>query len=118
MDARVLETLRSRVGGDLKLATLFIKRLREIQRGLPPLVQTKSKNPWDIVAAEILQNKLALLTGEAAEKLRSELKTLTAMPEREFKEKVVEAEAVATTTPRREIHRRPLAHPGKLAKSA
>ena len=73
MEARELEALLTKVGGKYKLVTLYQKRMRELQRGLPRLVNTDSPNLWDIVSSEIFQNKVDLLMGEEAEALRKEI---------------------------------------------
>jgi len=72
MDALHLETLVQKVGGYYSLVKLFQRRLRELGMGLPPLVRTNSSNAWEIVAEEILQDKVSLVTGEAAERMREE----------------------------------------------
>jgi hypothetical protein len=72
MDQNLLEMLRAKVGGDYILATLFQKRMRDLSRGLPPLVKTSASDPWQIIAQEILQDKLSLAMGEEAARLRAE----------------------------------------------
>ncbi|MCZ7645710.1 MAG: hypothetical protein M5U26_10570 [Planctomycetota bacterium] len=62
-------------GGTYKAVVLFQKRLRELVRGLPPLVETKGDQEldlWDAVAREILSSKVDLIMGEEAERMRRE----------------------------------------------
>jgi DNA-directed RNA polymerase subunit K/omega len=73
MEAKELESLLAKVGGKYKLVTLFQKRMRELQRGLPRLVETDALNPWDVVAKEIMDSKVDLIMGEEAEQMRKEV---------------------------------------------
>ena len=73
MEPRELETLLAKVGGKYKLVTLFQKRMRELQRGLPRLTETESTNLWDIVSKEVMENKVDLIMGVEAETMRKEL---------------------------------------------
>lgn len=73
MEAHELEKLLAKVGGKYKLVTLFQKRMRELQRGLPRLVESESTNLWDIVSKEIFDNKVDLIMGVEAEQMRKEL---------------------------------------------
>jgi DNA-directed RNA polymerase subunit K/omega len=73
MEPRELESLLNKVGGKYKLVTLFQKRMRELQRGLPRLVDNDSGNMWDIVSTEIMSAKVDLVMGEEAEQMRKEL---------------------------------------------
>mgnify|MGYP001594615283 FL=1 len=73
MEARELETLLNKVGSKFKLVTLFQKRMRELQRGLPKLVESDTANLWDIVGKEINEDKVDLLLGDAAEQARKEI---------------------------------------------
>jgi len=73
MEPRELETLLAKVGGKYKLVTLFQKRMRELQRGLPRLTETDSTNLWDIVSKETMENKVDLIMGVEAEHMRKEL---------------------------------------------
>ncbi|HEY3322697.1 MAG TPA: DNA-directed RNA polymerase subunit omega [Planctomycetota bacterium] len=79
MEPRELETLLTKVGGKFKLVTLFQKRMRELQRGLPKLIETDATNPWEVVALEVSTSKVDLIMGEEAEQMRKE----TAMREAE-----------------------------------
>ena len=73
MEAHELEKLLAKVGGKYKLVTLYQKRMRELQRGLPRLVETDSTNLWDIVSQEIFENKVDLIMGVEAEQMRKEI---------------------------------------------
>src|SRR5436309_1344965 len=73
MEPKRLEDLLAKVGGKYKLVTLFQKRMRELQRGLPKLAETDSQNLWDIVTTEIMGSKVDLIMGEEAEQMRKEL---------------------------------------------
>ncbi len=73
MEPRELETLLAKMGGKFKLVTLFQKRMRELQRGLPRLISPDSNNLWEIVSGEIMQSKVDLIMGEEAEQLRKEI---------------------------------------------
>jgi DNA-directed RNA polymerase subunit K/omega len=73
MEARELEQLLAKVGGKYRLVTLYQKRMRELQRGLPRLVLTESNSVWDVVSQEIMESKVDLIMGEDAEQMRKEL---------------------------------------------
>ena len=73
MEARELELLLAKVGGKYRLVTLYQKRMRELQRGLPRLVLLDSTNNWDVVSKEIMDSKVDLIMGEEAEVMRKEL---------------------------------------------
>ena len=73
MEPKELEQLLGKVGGKYKLVTLFQKRMRELQRGLPRLVPSESGNLWETVSAEIQTSKVDLIMGEEAEHMRKEL---------------------------------------------
>jgi DNA-directed RNA polymerase subunit K/omega len=75
MEAGELEALLNKVGGKYKLVTLFQKRMRELQRGLPKLVQSDTANLWDVVSKEINENKVDLMMGEEAERMRKDIAT-------------------------------------------
>ena len=72
MEPQLLESLLIKVGGKFKLVSLYQKRMRELVRGLPPLVQTETNDIWDVAAKEIQDGKVDLILGEEAEKLRKE----------------------------------------------
>ncbi|HLX60346.1 MAG TPA: DNA-directed RNA polymerase subunit omega [Planctomycetota bacterium] len=73
MEPRQLEELLNKVGGKYKLVTLFQKRMRELQRGMPRLVNIDSTNLWDVVSKEIMESKVDLIMGEEADQMRKEL---------------------------------------------
>jgi len=73
MEAKELQDLLKKVGGKYKLVTLYQKRMRELQRGLPRLAEVESGNMWEIVSKEILTSKVDLIMGEEAEQMRKEL---------------------------------------------
>ena len=56
------EAIVNKVGGRFKLSSLVQKRLVALNRGARPLVEMTSKNPMEIVVAEILQDKIFLDT--------------------------------------------------------
>ncbi|MBI5758415.1 MAG: DNA-directed RNA polymerase subunit omega [Planctomycetales bacterium] len=61
------EQIVNKVGGRFKLSTLIQKRLVALNRGSRPLVELQSKNPMDVVIAEILEDKIYLdTTGKVA----------------------------------------------------
>ena len=72
MEPQLLEGLLIKVGGKFKLVSLYQKRMRELVRGLPPLVQTETNDIWDVAAKESHEGKVDLILGEEAEKLRKE----------------------------------------------
>ena len=74
MDPVTQDQLLTKVGGNFKMVVLIQKRMRELVRGLPALVPHEdATNLWDIVAKEILDGKVDLITGDAAEKIRKEI---------------------------------------------
>jgi DNA-directed RNA polymerase subunit omega len=54
------EQIVNKVGGRFKLSTLIQKRLVALNRGARPLVELPTKNPMEIVVAEIMQDKIFL----------------------------------------------------------
>jgi hypothetical protein len=72
MEPRTQDQLLVKVGGKYKLVSLFQKRMRELIGGLPPLVTGDVSDIWATVTAEVLTDKVALVTGEEAERLRKE----------------------------------------------
>ena len=73
MEAFELEALLAKVGGKYKLVTLYQRRMRELQRGLPRLVEIDTSNQWDVVSKEILDAKVDLIMGDEADQMRKEL---------------------------------------------
>ena len=74
MDPQTQVKLLAKMGGRFKLVSLVQKRQRELMRGLPPLVVVEATphDLWRIVTQEILEDKVQLVTGEEAERLRKE----------------------------------------------
>ena len=72
MEPKLLDQLLTKVGGKFKLVTLYQRRMRELVRGLPPLVEAEGADHWDTVAAEILEGKVDLIIGEDAERIRKD----------------------------------------------
>ena len=56
------EAIVNKVGGRFKLSSLIQKRLVALNRGARPLVELVTKNPMEIVVAEILGDKIYLDT--------------------------------------------------------
>ncbi|MFH0938495.1 MAG: DNA-directed RNA polymerase subunit omega [Planctomycetota bacterium] len=73
MEVSELEALLTKVGSKYKLVTMFQKRMRELLRGLPRLVEVPSGNVWHIVNSEIMQSKVDLIMGEEAEQMRKDV---------------------------------------------
>lgn len=73
METKELEDLQAKVGGKYKLVTLYQKRLRELQRGLPRLADGTTPDPWDTVYSEVMSGKVDLVMGEEAEQMRKEI---------------------------------------------
>ena len=72
MQPHMLDKLLAKVGGKYKLVSLYQKRIRELVRGLPPLVETDGLDNWQIVSREILEGKVELITGEEGDRMRRE----------------------------------------------
>ena len=71
MENLELDELTRIVGGRFCLVSLMQKRLRELQLGHPPLIENpEGMAPFEIVAEEIRQKKIWLVTGDEATKLR------------------------------------------------
>ncbi len=67
------EAIVNKVGGRFKLSTLIQKRMVALNNGSRPLVDLKTDNKFEIVIAEIMQDKIYLdssaqlkITGEDA----------------------------------------------------
>ncbi len=74
MDVERLERLSDRVGGRFRLTSLLQKRLAELVRGSPPLVDLPSNNFLEIALQEIEEGRIELLDvpeEEEAEQLES-----------------------------------------------
>ena len=69
MDVERLERLTQKVGGRFKLTVLLQKRLSELVKGSPPLVDLSSNNYFETALREIEEGRIELLrpwTAEAA----------------------------------------------------
>jgi DNA-directed RNA polymerase subunit omega len=60
---RIEDAIR-KAGGRFKLTTLIQKRLQELNKGAPSLVELPGRPMIDVVLEEILQDKIALVTEE------------------------------------------------------
>ena len=60
MDKKKLAHAQSLVGGRFKLCVLLQKRVHELVKGAPKLVDQNSRNLIDIALEEVIQNKIAL----------------------------------------------------------
>ncbi|HYF48922.1 MAG TPA: DNA-directed RNA polymerase subunit omega [Planctomycetota bacterium] len=100
MEAKELQDLLKKVGGKYKLVTLYQKRMRELQRGLPRLTDVESGNMWEIVSKEIMTSKVDLIMGEEAEHMRKELALREAAEEEN--EKRLKGEGAKAEAPKAE----------------
>lgn len=81
MDPATLDTIFRKVGGKFKAVTLYQKRMRELMSNAPPLVEVHDNMSLDaIVTAEILQDKITLIVGDAAEVLHLEKESQQVLP--------------------------------------
>ena len=60
MDKKKLAHAQSLVGGRFKLCVLLQKRVHELVKGAPKLVDQNSRNLIDIALEEVIQNKISL----------------------------------------------------------
>ncbi|MFH1378141.1 MAG: DNA-directed RNA polymerase subunit omega [Planctomycetota bacterium] len=73
MDHVTLEKLVDKTGSKFVLATFLMKRMRELQNGAPPLIENAEEMTIEAIAVkEILENKVELLLGKKALRLREE----------------------------------------------
>ena len=71
MDKLDIDKLTEVVGGRFKLTYLIQKRMRELERGHPPLIDdVEGVHFLHIAAEEVARGKIRLVTGEEAKKLR------------------------------------------------
>lgn len=61
-----------KAGGRFKLVTLIQRRMRDLQRGAPPLVERSAGNLMQTAIEEYHRDKIWPVQGEEAEKLRKE----------------------------------------------
>ena len=59
-----IEAAMAKVGGRFRLTVLIQKRIRELHRGAPKLVECTSPDLLDVVLEEILQDKISLAKRE------------------------------------------------------
>ncbi|NUN49095.1 MAG: DNA-directed RNA polymerase subunit omega [Candidatus Brocadiae bacterium] len=59
-----IEDAIRKAGGRFKLTTLIQKRLQELNKGAPSLVEMPGRAMIDVVLEEILQDKIQLVTDE------------------------------------------------------
>ncbi len=67
MDVERLEQLTAKVGGRFRLTALLQKRLAELVKGSPPLVDLPSNNFFEIALREIEEGRIELLRPWTAE---------------------------------------------------
>lgn len=60
MDKSEVDSLAEKFGGRFKLTVLIQKRVRELVKGAPRLVETDKKNLIDVALEEIRQGKVGL----------------------------------------------------------
>jgi DNA-directed RNA polymerase subunit omega len=72
-----IEKLIDKVGGSFKLTILIQRRLLELKKGAPPLVESTSSNLMDIIYEEILTDKIWLEEPEEQELASEEEKLPT-----------------------------------------
>ena len=71
MDPNDIDVLSSKVGGRFNLVTLFCMRLRDLQSGLPALIEDSDElSDKELVTEEIRQGKVWLAFGDEAEEIR------------------------------------------------
>ena len=66
MSRIVYDDLVEKVGGKFKLSVLVQKRLKELMRGARPLVDIDTDDKLEIIYAEILEDKIDLVSEEEA----------------------------------------------------
>jgi DNA-directed RNA polymerase subunit K/omega len=73
MDPVTQEKLLAKATTKYRLVSLMQKRAVELMRGMPPLVEGTAGEIWPTITQEILTDKIQLVTGADAEKLRREI---------------------------------------------
>ena len=68
----VVDELAEKASGRLRAVTLVQKRVRELERGWPPLVPAEGKNLIQIALEEFRAGLVGLAVGEEADELRTE----------------------------------------------
>ncbi len=67
MDVDRLEHLTQKVGGRFRLTALLQKRLAELVKGSPPLVDLPSNNFFEVALREIEEGRIELLRAWTAQ---------------------------------------------------
>ncbi len=71
MDPNDIDVLSGKVGGRFNLVTLYCMRLRDLQRGMPALIEDSDElSDKELVTEEIRQGKVWLAFGDEAEEIR------------------------------------------------
>jgi DNA-directed RNA polymerase subunit K/omega len=99
MDTLTQQKLLTKMGGQFRLVTLFQKRARELVKGMPALVATEGQGHFDIVAREILEEKVELILGEEAEKMLKDIAAREAEEAPALKDKEKERKAKEEAAP-------------------
>jgi DNA-directed RNA polymerase subunit K/omega len=73
MDPLTQDKLLAKTLTKYRLVSLMQKRAVELMRGLPPLVEGTAGEIWPTITQEILTDKIQLVTGADAERLRREI---------------------------------------------
>ena len=62
MDLKSLEVAKRRIGGSFRLSVLLQKRIIELVRGAPPVIDypDRERSPIEIALREILEGKISL----------------------------------------------------------
>ena len=62
MDLKSIEAAKRSVGGSFRLSVLLQKRIIELVRGAPPVIENaeRERGPIEIALREILENKISL----------------------------------------------------------
>jgi len=62
MDLKSLEKAKRRIGGSFRLSVLLQKRIIELVRGAPPMIEgaERLRGPIDVALKEILEEKISL----------------------------------------------------------
>lgn len=67
-----IELLAEKAGGRIKSAALVQKRIRELERGWPPLILTTERDLIQVALDEFTEDKIWLVSGEEAAELRDQ----------------------------------------------
>ncbi|MDQ7779877.1 MAG: DNA-directed RNA polymerase subunit omega [Planctomycetota bacterium] len=57
----LVEEATKKIGSKFRLAVLIQKRVRELMRGAPRLIQYDSRDPVEVALQEIIQEKVSLV---------------------------------------------------------